>query len=103
MGQMQGTACVVQPRSSRSALQDVEGRCRMETGQQAQGQMRETDVWNRVCSATVKVGHGLRQLAAARGENSKLQYAEGRKLELLTGNSVACATIKHGIASWTCS
>jgi hypothetical protein len=46
--------------------------------------------------ATVTVEHGLKHLAAARGEKSKQQNAEGLKLEQLTGNSVDCATIQHG-------
>jgi hypothetical protein len=68
-------------------------------GQHAKGQKQETDVRNRLCRATVE--HGLRQIAAARGENYERRNAEGRMLELLMGNRVDCATIQHGIASWT--
>jgi hypothetical protein len=63
------------------------------------GTKRETNVRNRLCSATVE--HGLRQLAAAWGEKSERRNAEGRMLEPLMGNRVDSATIQHGIASWT--
>ncbi len=59
----------------------------------------ETNVRNHLCRATVE--HGLRQLAAVRGEKSELQIAEGQILELLMGNRVDRATMQHGIASWT--
>ncbi len=48
------------------------------------------------------VEHGLKHLAAALGEKSQQQNAEGLKLEQLMGNSVDCATMQHGIKSWTC-
>ncbi len=53
---------------------------------------RETNVRNSLCHATIE--HGLRQLAAARGEKSERRNAEGRMLavEQLMGNSVDCAT-----------
>ncbi len=58
-----------------------------------------TNVGNRVCRATVE--HGLRQFAAAGGEESERRNAEGRKLEPLMGNRVDRATEQHGIAGLT--
>ena len=60
---------------------------------------RETDVTNSGCCATIE--HGLRQLAAARGEKSELLNAEGQILVSLNGNHVDSATIQYGIANWT--
>jgi hypothetical protein len=95
---MSGTACVVQPQDRRSMMW-MEGVGGWEGGQHANGPKRETNVRNRLCCATKE--HGLRQLAAARGEKSERQNAEGRMLELQMGDRVDSATIQHWIASWT--
>ncbi len=59
--------------------------------------MLETNVRNLLCHATIE--HGVRQLAAARGEKSEQLNAEGQMLEQLVGNSVEHAAIQNGIAA----
>ncbi len=67
------------------------------------GRKRETNVRNLLCHGCATVEHGLRQLAAALGEKSKLLNAEGRMLEPQMGGRVdpSRATIQHGVTSWT--
>jgi hypothetical protein len=50
-----------------------------EQGRHAKERMRETSVRNSLCRATVE--HGLRQLAAARGEKSEIPSGEMQRDE----------------------
>ncbi len=74
---MSGTPCVVRPKDQQSMMwMEGVGWPGWEGGQRVKGRKRVTNVRNRLCRATVE--HGLRQLAAARGEKSERRNAEGR-------------------------